>query len=128
MWDNVFNNGPSKICGSQPLKNVNRQYHIKFLKGYLPQIWLASVLKTLLIWIWQYQRIDLMHYFIKMLWSSCHHSLLSFKPKYNRWIWVHIFSICLYNNLKNVLKKGRREVIFYPVLILIYNNSLVTNV
>ena len=69
-----------------------------------------------------------MHYFIKVLWSSSHHSLLSFKPKYNRRIWVHIFSIFLYNNLKNVLKKGRREVIFYPVLILIYNDSLVTNV
>ena len=35
MWDKVFKNGPSKICGRQPLK---------FFKGCLPQILLGPLL------------------------------------------------------------------------------------
>ena len=37
-WDKVFKNGPSKICGRQPLKK---------LKGCLPQILLGPFLNTL---------------------------------------------------------------------------------
>ena len=39
IWDNVFKDGPSKICGRQPLKNLkalNRPYPFKFFKGCLP--------------------------------------------------------------------------------------------
>ena len=52
-WDNVFKNGPSKIRGRQPLKNLNwhgllnRPYHFKFFKGCLPQILLDPFLNTL---------------------------------------------------------------------------------
>ena len=40
IWDKIFKNGPSKICGRQPLKS---------LKGYgvLPQILLGPFLNTL---------------------------------------------------------------------------------
>ena len=37
----ILKNGPSKICGRQPLKNL------KFFKGYLPQILLGPFLNTL---------------------------------------------------------------------------------
>ena len=53
IWDKVFNNGQSKICGRQPLKNLScmvclgRRYHFKFFKGCLPQILLSSFLNTL---------------------------------------------------------------------------------
>ena len=46
-WDKVFKNGPSKICGRQSLKNLNRPYPLKFFKGCLPQILLGPVLNTL---------------------------------------------------------------------------------
>ena len=26
-WDKVFNSGPSKICGRQPLKNLNQSLY-----------------------------------------------------------------------------------------------------
>ena len=38
IWDKVFKNGPSKICGRQPLS---------FFKGCLPQILLGPFLNTL---------------------------------------------------------------------------------
>ena len=41
IWDKVFKNGPSKICGRQPLKSL------KCFKGYLPQILLGLFLNTL---------------------------------------------------------------------------------
>ena len=52
IWDKVFKNGPSEICGRQPLKNLvmvclNRPYHFKFFKGCLPQISLGPFLNTL---------------------------------------------------------------------------------
>ena len=50
MWDKVFKNGPSKICGRQPLKNLKeygRPYSFKFFKGSLPQILLGPFLNTL---------------------------------------------------------------------------------
>ena len=43
IWNKVFKNGPSKICGRQPLKNLK----FKFFKGCLPQILLGSLLNTL---------------------------------------------------------------------------------
>ena len=48
IWDKVFKNGPSKICGRQPLKN-SKGYGllIKFFKGCLPQILLGPFLNTL---------------------------------------------------------------------------------
>ena len=49
MWDKVFKNGPSEICGRQPLKNIfclSRPYHFKFFKGRLPQISLGPLLNT----------------------------------------------------------------------------------
>ena len=52
-WDKVFKNGPSKICGRQPLKfevvwsGLGRPYHVKFFKGRLPQILLGPFLNTL---------------------------------------------------------------------------------
>ena len=48
-WNKVFKNGPSKICGRQPLKNLNgygclsKQYPFKFLKGCLLQILLGPL-------------------------------------------------------------------------------------
>ena len=54
MWGKIFKNGPSKICGRRPLKNLkwymvclNRQYHFSFFKDCLPQILLSSFLNTL---------------------------------------------------------------------------------
>ena len=52
LRDKVFKNGPSEICGRQPLKNLKwygllKQTipHFKFFKGYLPQILLGPFLK-----------------------------------------------------------------------------------
>ena len=42
----VFKNGPSKICGRQPLKKLNR-YPFKFLNGWLSQILLGPFLNAL---------------------------------------------------------------------------------
>ena len=55
IWDKVFKNGPSKICGRQPLKNLKygrlkqtiSPYHFKFFKDRLPQISLGPFLNTL---------------------------------------------------------------------------------
>ena len=39
MCVKVFKNGPSKICGRQPLKNLGDMVRLrKFFKGCLPQI------------------------------------------------------------------------------------------
>ena len=43
LRDKVFKNGPSEICGRQPLKNL--KCHFKFFKGCLPQILLGPFLK-----------------------------------------------------------------------------------
>ena len=46
----VFKNGPSKICGRQPSKNLKwygLPNHFKFFKGSLPQILLGPFLNTL---------------------------------------------------------------------------------
>ena len=51
-WYKVFKNGPSKICGRQPLRNwrdmicLSKPYPFKFSKGYLPQILLGPFLNT----------------------------------------------------------------------------------
>ena len=54
IWDKVFKNGPSKICGRQSLKNLkgyavcsNRQYPFKCFKDCLPQILLDPFLNAL---------------------------------------------------------------------------------
>ena len=53
IWAKVFKNGPNKICGRQPLKNLklydlwSRPYHFNFFKGSLPQILLGPFLNTL---------------------------------------------------------------------------------
>ena len=50
IWVKEFKNGPSKICGRQPLKNLkylNRPYHFKCFKGCLPQILLGPFLNIL---------------------------------------------------------------------------------
>ena len=54
MWGKVFKNGPSKICGRQPLKKFEVIWsaeadHItsNFLKGCLLQILLGPFLNTL---------------------------------------------------------------------------------
>ena len=50
IWVKVFKNGPSKICGRQPLKNLKWYgllYHFKFFKGWLPQILLGPFLNSL---------------------------------------------------------------------------------
>ena len=51
-WDKVFKNGPSKICGRQPLENLKwygllRPHHSKFFKGCLPKILLGPFLNIL---------------------------------------------------------------------------------
>ena len=43
-WDQIFKNGPSKICGWQPWKNFNYPYHFKFFKGCPSQILLGPFL------------------------------------------------------------------------------------
>ena len=53
IWDKVFTNGRSKICGREPLKNLKwcsllgRPYHFKFFKGFLLQILLGPFFNTL---------------------------------------------------------------------------------
>ena len=51
MWDKVFKNGPSKMCGRQGFKNLKwyglLTYHLKCFKGCLPQILLGLFLNTL---------------------------------------------------------------------------------
>ena len=42
IWDKVFKNGPSEICGRQPLSNLKWLF-----KGCLPQILLGPFLNTL---------------------------------------------------------------------------------
>ena len=44
-WDNVLKDGPSKICGRQPLRNL--KWKFKFFKGCLPQILLGPLLNIL---------------------------------------------------------------------------------
>ena len=50
---NVFKNGPSKICGRQPLKNLKgyglpkQTYSFKFFMGFLPPILLGPFLNAL---------------------------------------------------------------------------------
>ena len=44
-WEKVFKNGPSKICGRQPLKHLSLPF--KFFKGSLSQILLGPFLNTL---------------------------------------------------------------------------------
>ena len=51
LWDKVFKNGPSKICGRQPLKNLKRYgllkadrstpYPFEFFKGCLHKFYLV---------------------------------------------------------------------------------------
>ena len=56
IWDKILKNGPSKVCGRQPLKNLKRYYCLstpypfKFFKGFLPQILLGPLLNTCPIW------------------------------------------------------------------------------
>ena len=39
VWAKVLKNGPSKICGRQPLKKLKRRPDpFKFFKGCLPQV------------------------------------------------------------------------------------------
>ena len=50
-WDKVFKNRPSKICGSQPLKNFKGYTSLPKVdhttKGCVPQILLGPFLNTL---------------------------------------------------------------------------------
>ena len=46
IQDKVFKNGPSKVCGSQPLKDL-KGYPFKFFKGCLPQILFGPFLNAL---------------------------------------------------------------------------------
>ena len=55
VWDNVFKNRSSKICGNQPLKNLKQTYlsrphHFKIFKDSLPQILRGPFLNTLSLW------------------------------------------------------------------------------
>ena len=53
IWDKVFKNRPSEICGRQPLRNLKLYgllNHVKFFKGCFPQISLAPFLNTLSIY------------------------------------------------------------------------------
>ena len=49
LWVKVFKNGPSKICGRQPLTKFaqSRPYTLKSFKGCLPQILLGPFFNTL---------------------------------------------------------------------------------
>ena len=47
-WVKVIKNGPSKICGRQPLKNLEGyDLHVNFFKDCLPQMLLGPFLNTL---------------------------------------------------------------------------------
>ena len=54
IWDKVFKNRPSKLCGRQPLKNLKgygklkQTIPFKVFKGCFSQILLGSFLNTLL--------------------------------------------------------------------------------
>ena len=56
IWDKLFKNGPSKICGRQPLKIwrdmacLSRPYLFKFFKGCLPKILFGPFLNLCSIW------------------------------------------------------------------------------
>ena len=45
-WNEVFKNGPSKICGREPLKILTKTYLLTFFKGCLPQFLLGPFLNT----------------------------------------------------------------------------------
>ena len=53
IWDKVFKNGSSKICGRQPLKKLKgygvleQTISLQIFKGCLPQILLGIFLNTL---------------------------------------------------------------------------------
>ena len=47
VWDKVFKNGPSKICGRQPLKIWSDMVPLKFFTRCLSQILLGPFLNTL---------------------------------------------------------------------------------
>ena len=83
IWDKVFKNGPSKVCGRQGLKNLKwyglLTYHLKFFKGCLPQILLGPFLNN-------FSHIQLHHGLIFNMLLI----LTGFKPENKirgRWIW-----------------------------------------
>ena len=41
IWDKVFKNGPSKICGKQPLKNLADHIPLIFLKADFHKFYLV---------------------------------------------------------------------------------------
>ena len=50
VWNNLFKNTPSKICGIQALKNLGllkQTVWFKSFKGYIPKILLGPFLNTL---------------------------------------------------------------------------------
>ena len=47
IWDKVLKNRQSKICGSQPLKNLKNLKNFEYFKGCLPQILHGPFLDTL---------------------------------------------------------------------------------
>ena len=44
IWDKLFKNGPSKICGRRPLKILKQTISLQIVKGCLPQIITLSIL------------------------------------------------------------------------------------
>ena len=60
-WDKVFKNGPSEICGRQPLKNfkgyslLKQTITLQIFKGCIPKIILGPFLNTLsqMMKVWQ---------------------------------------------------------------------------
>ena len=47
IWDKYSENGPSKTCGRQPLKNLKGYGLLKIFKGCLPQMLLGPFVNTL---------------------------------------------------------------------------------
>ena len=88
-WDKVFKNGPSKICGRQPSKNL-KGYGLQIFKGCLPQILLGPFLNTLTqIRLWNH----CCECVKSLLHCSWHNALTHFQPMFHFYTpWKHQIS------------------------------------
>ena len=103
-WDIVFKNGPNKICGRQPLKNL-KGYPFKFFKGFLPQILFGQFLSFLSHIIMISDVINLSAVYEKKTIPYHHHV---FKTGGNAKQWHH-FEI--YQNKEHSCNEKLRELI-----------------
>ena len=95
IWVKVFKNGPGKIFGRQPLKNLkwymvslSRPYHFKFMKGCPPKFYFG--------------RISAQYCILYILYSIYSNQVTGFFMKFNSSLnWIKISKMCPIFNQKD---------------------------